>query len=295
MERNEIMKKLVEELQEKVGDRKVMERTVTKNNGVTLSGISIELEDDPHIAATYYVDKEIDSIIAGDASIDSVVSLILRRDSYAQDAQFVNKDSSLYDKLTDKDFILSNVHRNLVNREMNSDLMDSCPYIVWNDLLIMYRTDISEDQSFRITNEIMDRCGITLEELDIAAKRNDLGEWTFNSMGTIMRRYNPKIGYDAVIDSFMFILSRKNGLYGATCMTDNAFMEYVAKALGEFCIIPSSIHECIAISPVIYRDFDTDTIRKMIGEINSTVLEPTDVLSCMLYKYNNENKTVEVV
>lgn len=60
---------------------------------------------------------------------------------------------------------------------------------------------------------------------------------------------------------------------------------------GDFYIIPSSIHELIAV-PVLAQGLEE--LREMVKEVNDNQLAPEEILGYEVYRYNRETGEVEV-
>lgn len=291
MDRMEILEKLETKIKNQVGDRKVGHLDVTKNNGIKKLGITIQLCDDERISATHYVDEIIDNIISDEITLDDAVSCILKRDVEAQRIDFYRK---LHDSLGNKDFFLSNVHRNLVNKETNLEYADQIPHKDFCDLWIIYRIDLSESMTVRVTNQLMENVDVSLDEVDEAARKNDHDKWYLESIGDMARRITGNdLGFDTAVDAMMAVISRTTNQYGAACITDESFMEVVSDRFnGDFYIIPSSVHECIAFSPLLMES--VDMIKGMISNVNQTEVEPQDILSGSLYMYSKSDKKIKI-
>ncbi|MDE6700802.1 MAG: hypothetical protein K2K10_07315, partial [Acetatifactor sp.] len=92
----------------------------------------------------------------------------------------------------------------------------------------------------------------------------------------------------------MRVLCNTQRIYGATCMIYPGVLHALAEEAGEnLYILPSSVHE-ILLMPESEVD-DTKYLQDMIREVNSTQVEPEEILSDNLYYYNRLEKRVEIV
>ena len=291
MNKCDVINVLMTEVSERFGGRRVELKTVTKNNGVEMNGIAIEMEAYDNISATVYVDDIVELIMNGDITYNDAVNNIIKTYDGAQKPDFVG-ETNFMDVLTNKEKLLSRVHRNLISKELNKDCMGEFPHKEFCDLLIVYRVKVSDEATTRITNALMDTLGLTLEEIDEAARKNDKDIWKAISMGDMLRSTGNDFGYDAMLDVFMQIITNEDGRYGAASITDPEFMEKMAeKYNGDFYIIPCSIHECILLPGMMGSD--VGALRTMVGSVNSEELAPGDILSDSVYFYNSTTKTVE--
>ena len=70
------------------------------------------------------------------------------------------------------------------------------------------------------------------------------------------------------------------------------YLEIVAERMnGDFYILPSSIHELLAV-PV--SNTGLEQLREMVKEVNDNVVAPEEILGYEVYRYNRETGEVEV-
>lgn len=83
----------------------------------------------------------------------------------------------------------------------------------------------------------------------------------------------------------MFVMSNSKGMYGSAVMLCNSYLNEAANTIGEekIILIPSSIHEIIAIS----ASLDVEDVKAMVKEVNSTELKPEEILSDNVYLYDS--------
>ena len=87
-------------------------------------------------------------------------------------------------------------------------------------------------------------------------------------------------------EEIMYVLSNHSNTNGASVIMDIYTLKDIYKQIGEFVMIPSSIHEWIIIRK---RDAqDLDEIRSMINEVNSTQVDPRDQMSDHPYTFDGE-------
>ena len=84
----------------------------------------------------------------------------------------------------------------------------------------------------------------------------------------------------------MYVVSNKARFLGAATILYKQVLNYLYEKLeGEFYILPSSIHEVIAVSNV---ELSEDELKKMVTEINENEVDYLEVLSDSVYRYNGE-------
>ena len=89
----------------------------------------------------------------------------------------------------------------------------------------------------------------------------------------------------------MYVLTNNKRYYGAACIAYPYILEEIGELLQEdFYIIPSSVHEILFISAK--ECMDSDTLNRIIEEVNWTQVEDEDWLSDHTYLYQREKKTL---
>lgn len=90
----------------------------------------------------------------------------------------------------------------------------------------------------------------------------------------------------------MYVLTNARKLHGANIMLYKEYLEIAAEKMnGDFYIIPSSIHELIAV-PVSAQGLEE--LREMVKAANDNQLAPEEILGYEVYRYNRETGEVEV-
>lgn len=85
----------------------------------------------------------------------------------------------------------------------------------------------------------------------------------------------------------MWVLTNKSAMYGAGLMANTDLLSRMGGRVGDFFIIPSSIHEVLIVAPFAET---ADEITKLIKEINTEEVKPADRLSDALYYWDHEKK-----
>ena len=92
----------------------------------------------------------------------------------------------------------------------------------------------------------------------------------------------------------IYIMTNQAGVNGASVILYDRFLEEFSDRMdSEYYIIPSSIHEVILIPRENFME--PEEIRRMIREVNFTVVGPDDYLSDSLYYYNREKGRIVMV
>ena len=90
----------------------------------------------------------------------------------------------------------------------------------------------------------------------------------------------------------MIVISNKQRINGASAIFYEDVLSTVAEKFGtDLYILPSSVHECIAVP---YDEERLEDFLQMVTEINATQLKIDEVLSDNVYYFNAETKTLKI-
>ena len=85
----------------------------------------------------------------------------------------------------------------------------------------------------------------------------------------------------------MYALTNQDMMYGAGKILSPEILKTIEKTLnGKYWIIPSSVHECIIVP--LDDEVNPKEIKKIISEVNVTVVSEEDYLSDSLYEYTGK-------
>ena len=85
-------------------------------------------------------------------------------------------------------------------------------------------------------------------------------------------------------DERMFVLTNELKLNGAAAILDTDLMLEIFEKIGEFYILPSSIHEVLIVP--MSSNIHVSELKAMVKEVNDTQVSPEDRLSYSIYYYN---------
>ncbi|MGN0398851.1 MAG: DUF5688 family protein [Blautia sp.] len=285
--REEILRELVEEVMQVAGkEYEVRSNLVKKNNDVELRAIIVRMPDEV-ISPTIYVDKYLEGIDNGLMTAEEAAKEVF---SVYEDSknQILGIDIS---KMMTKEYILNHVEYQMVNAERNAERIQIVPNKKIADLAALYRTVVSNDEnrtaSYIVTNEAMVNAGINIKELDEAAERNT------EKSGFVIETIAEMMGIPEISEvPQMFVLSNARKTNGANIILYKKELAKLAQRIGgDFFILPSSIHELLAI-PV--SQAETEQLRQMVKEVNDTEVAPDEILGYEVYRYNSETGEVEI-
>ena len=178
------------------------------------------------------------------------------------------------------------------------------------DMTMTYHVQISEDSNAIVNYEMLEKLGVSEEQL-----RKDAIDNTYNVMGFELKKVSDIINaeIDSSVKDSPFVITSKNGLNGAALMVaqvpdwveGQTFLNYALMKINDaeldefeqagmpdadcavdgFYIIPSSIHEVILI-PDHDQDVDLDGMKQMIIKVNDFMVNPSERLSDEPYHWN---------
>lgn len=271
---------------------KVEYRVVTKNNGVKLQAVNIK-EPGKNIVPTIYIDDVLKCMVHGSMTATEAAVWIQQNHKKGQIYNPFGADVCLC-----KETILDCVEYQIVNRDKNNGLLQEIPHREFLDLAVVYRVVVTKDKlrmaSILIDNGIMQAFDICIEELEEAAKKNT------ENQGFVMKSLESEVaemvgkpdGNDNGSKVFMYVCSNRAKINGATVMLyEKCFKSLAEIADDDLYILPSSIHECIAVKAT---SANAHVLREMVVEVNRTQVEDEEVLSNNVYKYSRTKGVIEV-
>lgn len=189
----------------------------------------------------------------------------------------------------------------LVNTEQNSELLQNVPHRNWQDLSIVYKwvigifeTDLA---NILINNELANMIGMDEESLYFAAVKNTARMFPpkVESMFEVVKKLWLEDGMSEDMieamnsempeDSFMYVISNSRNLFGAaTILYENVLHELSEKVGSNLYLMPSSVHEFIAVA----TSGDPNKLAQMVREVNVNEVDLEERLSNQVYHYDKD-------
>jgi len=183
----------------------------------------------------------------------------------------------------------------LVNGKLNREKLATHPHMPFLDMEIVFYLEAVSDGymtgSIAVSDDLFQKWNISLEQMyqDALANMQKKSPMTIRPMQEILRELMGEI--PELPDDGLFVLSNERNMYGAASILYPGTLETLAGIMGgDFCLIPSSVHEFIVCSRDMARD--VEWFGEMIQEINQEQVEATEVLSDHPYFYSVEKKKV---
>lgn len=296
-----IINKVQEVFFDQLENSTVSIKTVKKNNGTKLTGLTI-VSKNSKIVPVIYLESFYDDYKNG-KSLEEITNNIGK-------AAFSNMfDESIGEIFSRYNLIRDKITMNVVNKERNKELLEKIPHKTWKDLAIIYKVILDETDegtaTVTITNKHLEMWNIDAEDLH---RRAILNKSTISPTKIIpmMQLLNQMMMQEMGISEMeegeleemednlpMYVLTNKKKSYGAAAMFDKDALKNLANKLeSNLYILPSSVHEIICIPEE--EGMDPLYIREMVKEVNMTSVSEEEYLSDNIYYYDRETNKLSL-
>lgn len=306
MEYKEFKNELKGIISDLVGEEtKVMLHQVRKNNSVVRDAVVIQKKGQ-NVNPTIYLEQFYDEYLKGMDICCIAKKILLINDEYSVNENFVVDDFFEFENIKSK------IVFKLVNTEKNLALLEDVPHRDFYDLTLIYCCiidDVFGDFASTVVHNChMNNWGIDESILFEIGYENTLDRLgcTFKSMNELMLDMLAsgkldKETMEGILEQLsddeqkcpMYILTNNNKLFGAGLMVYSHILEDIARKIGSFYIIPSSIHEIIMVPDGC--SMDEQSMLDMVSEVNSTQLSYDEVLSDNIYHYDAGKNELNIV
>lgn len=306
--KQEVMDKIKDFLPINYQDATVEIRDVIKNNDTHLSGLTIRNEESG-IAPTLYLEDFYNAVESGEHSFNGIMTRMAETYMNAAEADIAKDAKDVVNQITDYDATKDKIVPRIVNRESNEERLQDMPHTDMGDLAITYHVDLGSaddgQMSVAINNQMMERYGVKVSDLHEAACANmeNITPTTFKTMGETLAEImvpgyadmsaeqKEEVMADMGLDDpGMYVLSNESKTFGAAALLDTKTMDSIRDSVGDFYILPSSVHEVLIVPK--RDDLDLATLENMVQEVNATQVAPNEVLSDHVFEYDPETKEV---
>lgn len=89
----------------------------------------------------------------------------------------------------------------------------------------------------------------------------------------------------------MYIATNQNKTYGAGILLYDGLLDTVAEKLGNFYVLPSSVHELIIVPEKFGHPFE---LKQMVEEINGAEVPAEEILSDKCYCYDAQAHELKI-
>lgn len=279
---DEVVKDILKYLPEEYRNSKIKLNKTIKNNE-TLTGLIIQ-RDDSRVVPMIYLEefyKQYESGIQLENILKTIANIRVKHND--------DIDVPSLDFLTDYESSKGNIILKLVNAETNAAFLEDKPHRIIADLALVYAVKVDchkyEDMisSCTINNSMLETWNVTEDMLYEVAISNlkENASIDFRSMSKLL-------GTEDNVCTNLYVLTNIDRFYGSTLVLLKEEMKKIKENIGNFIMLPSSIHEWILIANVdINNELELEQMTTMVSEVNRT-LEPNIVLSNHIYVYDDE-------
>ena len=282
-----VMEEIEKWLPESFGNSEVSLNVSNKNNGMKITGLLIKRTGSA-IAPVIYLDGFFKQYQEGTSMEDIMQKIARLRVDHDQ------VDGIDVSMISDFDMCKDKIIPRLVNSKWNEDVLANRPYVEVSDLSVIFVVDMGTNEngsmSIPITNDIMNRWNVTVEDLyDVAMfnmEREDDGLFVPISVMLMGMMGVDATGNPSVeTDDTLFVLTNKSKVLGASMLLSKKMMNKVVEKVGsDFFIIPSSVHEVLIIPN--NPGLSVQTLEEIIHDVNTSQVDLPDRLGDHVYRYS---------
>lgn len=309
--KNTIADSILNYLPSELKDAEIHIEPVNKLNNQILTGLRI-MNPARNFAPVIYLDSYFEKYERGDMSLNAIL------DDIAKTYQESTLEMAFsIEEFSDFELVKSRVVPRLIDGFNNDELLVDKPHKMLNGLAVMYvvelnRADVgrSDYASISISNQILQEWKITEEQLHDAAMKNlesrtaDLMTMTDVLLSLIMDDPVEKLrlqgkSTEEIEEIFseqlppqrdlMYVLTNESRHFGASVILNSKVMDDITERIGEFYILPSSLHEVILV-PREKTIFDHIMLEEIVRDINATQLDIEEKLSDLVFLYDSQTK-----
>lgn len=293
MDYKSFIERIVYLLQERMGaDYSVKVTNVTKNNDIQLTGV-IMMKDSDRISPTIYLEEPYRQYCSG-VNMREIAERII--ELHRERVQNVDWNIDFFREFG---MVRDRIFHKLINYEKNSKLLQNIPYVRWCDLAVVFYYAVDEKvlgrASILIRNDHIDMWEQTADSLFGIAQRNmkqRMPEILIPMRELVEEMTGVKL--EQTDEVKMYVLTNQAKLNGASAMLYSDKIGELADSLqSDLMILPSSVHEVLLLPDDSERQYDF--YRQMVEEVNTTQVEPEEVLSFNLYRYSREKAVIEEI
>ena len=295
-------------LPEEYADAKVSINEVIKNNDTHLTGVTIR-DEGTSIAPTLYLEQYYEDVNSGNKTMDQALTMMAAVYDDANKNGLDMDTKELVNNLTDYDQTKDKIIPRVVNRESNEERLKTIPHTDMGDLTVTYHVDLGNasdgQMSVQVSNEMMNKYDVSVEDLheQACANMKEISPATFKTMAETLAEImipgfedmsaeerEEAIGNFDMPDPGMYVLSNDSKSFGAAAVLDPEVMDKIRNDVGDFYILPSSVHEVLIVPK--REDLKLEDLEAMVQEVNATQVAPNEVLSDHVFEYDPETKEI---
>lgn len=200
----------------------------------------------------------------------------------------------------ERDHILSHILPCLVSKN-NKSMLESkkIAHMGFLDMYIIFYIKVENitdgvNGSIKLTEKIMEMAGVSLDEVYEAALKNM--EPLVDIVGILetisgLQDIIPQIQASDDLPPMLICTNLDRNMGAAVMLCESTIHKLEARIGKKIAILPSSIHECIAVP---YEKDDIDQLSSMVKEVNHMVVSPEDRLSDSVYMIKDDKLQIVI-
>lgn len=266
----------VKEIVESVSTKNVEIKEIQKDNTMMLGLIVKEIGS--NIAPTFYVDSFINK------PVEEMADFILNFKNTEVKESDMDKLNNI---MTNRKEILNRVTFKILNKERNKNISS-----VYRDLgngliakLYIDIDDITYGAKIAIIQQILDNNNLTENEVFEQAKVNITRDLKIKNLGLQFAEIMGMSIEQFDMNTFpVYIITNNRMICGASAVYSYGLYDRLKKLIGDFFLLPASIHEFIAVP----KD-DYETYKSMVMDVNRTAIRDDEFLSDDIFEFKDDD------
>lgn len=250
-----------------------------KINGEKAIGISVN-RIDYKAAPVIYLDEVMEELT------EKMADMIVEKyeEIPKEDLEMIEKTGRIT-----REKVIDNVVFRIINANQNVNLLADVPHFEFLNLAVIYSVPLGIDfrgmhTSFKVTNEIASQMKISDRELYEASLNNTISHYNFEIISMEQMLESMGMAGAQTDEMPLYVCTGKEKMNGAAILLyPQYFHEIAEKEESDLYIIPSSIHEVLAI-PTKFVANPCD-LKKMCNDVNSAEVISEEQLGNMIYRY----------
>lgn len=189
--------------------------------------------------------------------------------------------------ITDKYTVLDRVIFNLLPKNYKNR-NGAITYDISEKLCLQFKVDISDvmaDSNVVLLEETMKYSCLSKDDIYDAAIAN-----TENKLPARFDSLCDMLHIKELETLPMYVLSNERQVFGAGAILYEGMYNKIFDIVGDFIVIPSSVHEVI----ILPSEFENPFITKMIQEVNRTTVADDEILSDVPYRLTPAGDLIEI-
>lgn len=290
MDFNEFTESIVRAVEQGLGGTcSITVTEVLKNNGIRRTGLVITGEENT-VSPTVYLEEPYIQYQDG-TPVGKIAEEI--RAVYERQAGAMDLDVGFF-----KDFTLveDRIFHKLINYEKNKELLKDVSHFRWHDLAVVFYYQMEEKIFGKATIMIHDShlavWELTAEEVYRVARRN-MEQKKPEVLVPIQEVLKDMMGLQVEESPVpLYVLTNREKMFGASAMLYSEKIKELADRLQtDLLILPSSTNEVLLLPDEGEQDYTV--YRQMVREVNTTQVDPEEILSFNVYRYDRKRAVIE--